>query len=102
MAGPSQFVSLVIVFDSNLVGMSLLPVERDAVLVVDPDAVPAPEGALEALQAITGRDEKVPQPGGDVERLEFSLRTAPDFSRDPSSRSGVTFAKEVRGGFVRE
>jgi hypothetical protein len=40
IAGPSQFGSLVRVFDADFVGMSLLPSERDAVLVVDPYAVP--------------------------------------------------------------
>ena len=39
IAGPSQLGSLVIVFDANFVGMSLLPSERDAILVIDSNAV---------------------------------------------------------------
>jgi hypothetical protein len=38
-AGPSQFGSLVIVFDADFVDMSLFPSEGDAKRLVHPDAV---------------------------------------------------------------
>ena len=56
--GPSQLGSLVIVFDADFVGMSLLPSERDAILVVDPKTVPSCLIALQRLESIAGRDRR--------------------------------------------
>ena len=83
IAGPSQFGSLVIVFDANFVGMSLLPSERDAILVVDPNAVPPCLIALQRLESITGRNREIFESRRDVERLELPLRDSPDLARDP-------------------
>src|SRR5580704_6882561 len=44
ITGPSQFGSLVIVFDGNFVGMSVLPPEGDAVLSVHPECCGGPIG----------------------------------------------------------
>jgi hypothetical protein len=59
----------VIVFDANFMGMSLLPSERDAILIVDPNAVPSCLIALQRLESIAGRGREIFESGRDVERL---------------------------------
>jgi hypothetical protein len=49
IAGPNQFGPLVIVFDADLVGISVLPAERDAVLIVHANAVPSGLVSLQQL-----------------------------------------------------
>src|SRR5262245_62846843 len=58
IAGPSQSCSLVIVFDADLVGIAVLPSERDAILVVHADAVPPRLVALQQFEAVASRKGK--------------------------------------------
>jgi hypothetical protein len=102
MAGPNQRGSLVIIFDADFVGMALLPSERDAILVVDPNAVPTGLVPFERLEPIAGRDGEILEPRRDVERLEFALRHAPELTRNPSSRARVALAKQVNSGLIPE
>src|SRR5258708_40301761 len=64
IAGPSQFGSLVIVFDADFVGMAALPSECNAILLVDADTVAADLIALQPLQAIPGRNHEILELGG--------------------------------------
>jgi hypothetical protein len=77
--------------------MALLPAERDAILVVDPNAVPPDLVPFERLEPIAGRDGETLEPCRDIERLEFALRHAPELTRNPSSGARVAFAKQVNG-----
>lgn len=52
IAGPNQFGSLVIIFDADFVGMSLLPLEGNAILIVDANAMPAHLITFQGLQPI--------------------------------------------------
>jgi hypothetical protein len=90
----------VIVFDPDFVGMSLLPSERDAILIVDPNAVPARLVTLQRLQTVAGRNCQIVEPCRDVERLEFSLRDSPQFTRNSPGRARVSFAKQVGGRLI--
>src|SRR5436190_19189023 len=65
--GPSQLGSLVIVFDADFVRISLLPSKRDAVLVIDPNAVPAGFITGQPLETVAGRNHKILQFSGHVE-----------------------------------
>src|SRR5574342_22959 len=94
IAGPSQLGSLVIVFDADFVGMSLLPTERDAILVIDPNTVPSRLIPLQRLQAIPRRNGEIVKSHGDIERLELPLRDAPDLAGDPPGRARVALAKQ--------
>src|SRR5262249_17926994 len=100
--GPSQFGSLVIVFDADFVGMTLLPSERDAILIVDPNAVSARLVALQRLQTVAGRNYQILEPYGDVECLQFSLRDSPQFTRHSASGARVPFAEQVGRRLVRK
>ena len=91
-----------IVFDANFVGMSLLPSERDAILVVDPNAVPPCLMALQRLESITGRNREIFESRRDVERFELPLRDSPDLARDPPRKTRNAFAKQVSRRFVAE
>src|SRR5690242_2938035 len=93
IAGPSHLGSLVIVFDADFVGMLLLPTERDAILVVDPNAVPPGLVPLQRLQPIPGRNGQIVQPHGDIERFELPLSHAPDLTGDPPCRPRIALAK---------
>ena len=55
IAGPNQFGSLVIIFDADFVGMSLLPLKSNAILIVDPNAMPAYLITFQDLQSIARR-----------------------------------------------
>ena len=83
MAGPSQFESLVIIFDADFVGMALLPSERDAILIVDPNTVPSGVVPFQPLKPIAGRDGEILKPRRNVERLELPLRDSPDLAGNP-------------------
>jgi hypothetical protein len=80
--------------------MSLLPPERDAVLIVNPHAVSSSLVALQPLKPITGRNREVVESGGDVDRLELPLGGSPDDAWNSPSRPSVPFSKEIRGGLV--
>ena len=102
IAGPGQFGSLVIVFDANFMGLSLLPSERDAILVVDPNAVRSCLIPLQRLESIAGRGREILESGRDVERLQLSLGDSPDFARDPPRRTRIAFPKQVSRSLVTE
>src|SRR4051812_40516662 len=65
----SRSSSLVIILDSDIVGGSVVPVEADAPLLVDTDAISRWVGIFQLLEAISARDCHVPQP---VHRIELT------------------------------
>src|SRR5262245_21283643 len=83
IAGPSQFGSLVIVFDADFMSMSLFPSECDAILVVNPNAVSSRLIALQRFESITGRNREIFESCRDVKRFELPLRDAPDLAGNP-------------------
>src|SRR6266850_5028487 len=102
IAGPNQRESLVIIFDADFVGMALLPSERDAILIVDPNAVPTSVVPFQPLEPIAGRDGEILESCRDVDRLEFALRHPPERARNPSSGARVALAKQVNGRLIPE
>src|SRR2546428_1973609 len=102
IAGPNQRASLVIIFDADFVGMALLPSERDAVLIIDPNAMPTAAVPFQQLEPIAGRDREILEPGRDIDRLEFALRHAPELTRNPSSGARIALAKQVNGRLIPE
>src|SRR4030095_12768444 len=101
-AGPSQLGSLVIVFDRDVEGMSVLPTKRDAILLVHPYAVPPLHGALEDLQPIARRRLKVFQSRRDVQHLQLALHDPPKLFRNLPSSLGVARTKDVSRCLVGE
>jgi hypothetical protein len=92
----------VIIFDADFVGMALLPSERDAVLIIDPNAMPTAAVPFQQLEPIAGRDREILEPGRDIDRLEFALRHAPELTRNPSSGARIALAKQVNGRLIPE
>jgi hypothetical protein len=82
--------------------MSLLPSERNAILVVDPNAVPPSLIALQRFKPITGRDREIFESRRDIKRLELPLRNSPDLATDPPRRTRIAFAKQVNRRLVAE
>jgi len=54
--------------------MSLLPSERDAILVVDPNAVPSGLIAPQRLESTTGWNREIFQSRRDIDRFKLPLR----------------------------
>jgi len=92
----------VIIFDADFVGMALLPSECDAILIVDPNAVPTGVISFQPLEPIAGRGGEILEPCRDVERLKFALRHTPELTRNPSSGVRVALAKQVNGRLISE
>src|SRR5690606_13087556 len=61
----------VVVDDPDVVRIAIMPAKAHAPLVVDPDAVPAPEVALQSLQAVRRRNPQVLQTRGVVEHAQL-------------------------------
>src|SRR5262249_46193744 len=77
IAGPSQSGCLVIVFNADLVGMSLLPPEGQAVLVIDSHAVAPRVIPCQPLETVASGNRKVCEPCGHVKCLQLPLSSAP-------------------------
>jgi hypothetical protein len=56
IAAPSLWGSLMIVFDADFAGISVLPAKGDAVLIVDANTVPTGLIAFQPFQSIPGWD----------------------------------------------
>ena len=96
IAGPSQSCSLVIVFDTDFVGIAVLPPERDARTDRSRGCVPSSVIALEQLEPVASRHCQIVQTGGRVKHL--SLRCTLRHSSCGIRRAGarVSLTKEVR------
>jgi hypothetical protein len=64
--------------------MTTLPSKRDAILIVDPNAVPTGAIAFQPLEAITGGTRQIFEPRCHVQQLQLPLNRAPEFARNPS------------------
>ena len=102
MAGPDQSGSLVRILDSDFAGMAVLPAKREAILVVDPFAVPTGTGALQRLRVVSGGNSQIVEPGHHVEGLQLALRDAPHVSRQAARVTRVAFAEQIHGGLIGE
>jgi len=71
----------VVVCDLDVIGISILPNEADAILVVDPNAVLPPTIAAEPLKPIARRNGKLPKPTNPVQLIEPSPRDRPQYGR---------------------
>src|SRR5258708_31667340 len=98
IAGPNQFGSLVIIFDADFAGMSLLPLEGNAILIVDPNAVPARLITFQGLQPIACRYLEIVDSCRHINRLELPLRDPPDIARDSARRACVPLSEQIRSG----
>src|SRR5512145_1327928 len=101
-AGPSQFGSLVIVFDRDFIGMSVLPPECHTILVVHANAEPAFQLALEDFQPIARWRVEVVHACGDVQHLQLSLHDPPDGFGNLPSGLRVALPKDVSRCLVRK
>jgi len=79
----------VVVNDSYVVGVALLPAETDAPLVVYPDTVLALALTLEGLEAIGGRHPEVLKALGPIEHPELSQSATLEVRREPANRLPV-------------
>src|SRR5499427_11052599 len=102
IAGPSQFGSLVIVFDADFVRMSVLPPKRHPVLLVHANAVAARLVALQEFEPVSGWNRQVIQTTRCVNQPQLSLHSAPEFARNSSCGPCVPLAKQVCRGLVRK
>ena len=91
MTGPVQFGALVMVFDTDFVGMAWPPPKRHAIVIVDPNAVLCEWRPLEALQSITVRDSEVVESSRHVQGFEFTVREPPQGSRQAASGGACCF-----------
>jgi len=82
--------------------MPLLPPERDAVLVIDSNAVAARLIASQPFQAVARGDGELNESRRAVQYLQFSLSASPERPGNSSSGAGVLFAKEIGGRLVTE
>jgi hypothetical protein len=67
----------VVVRDFDFVGITILPRETDAVLIVDADAVLASAVAFQALQPVPGRDRQIRQVPSPIDLIQLSPRDVP-------------------------
>src|SRR5271165_4979203 len=91
--------SLVIVGDSRAARVALLEREEDAPLVVDSDAVPAGQVALQFLQVVAGARE-VGELGCCGDLVELSASARPDVLGYGPCRLGVVAVVDIVCGFV--
>jgi hypothetical protein len=82
--------------------MPFLPPKRHAVLIVDPQTVPATQIARQPFQSVPRWYDEISQAHGDVQCLQLSLDTSPERMRDPPGGSRVALSKEVGGRIVGE
>ena len=66
-----------IIFDADFVGMSVLPSKGDAILLVDPNAVPTGLIAFQPLQPVDRGDHQIVQAPSGVKQFQFSLDDTP-------------------------
>jgi hypothetical protein len=78
----------VIVDDFHVVGITVVPDEADAVLIVDPNTVLATSVARERLEPITGERRQVAKFASRVELLQFSLGDPSHFLEAPAEPAG--------------
>jgi hypothetical protein len=71
-----------IVYDFNIVCVSLAPPEADTPLVIDPNAVLSLPVSSKFLKAISRRDKKVIQLLRRIQQEQFTLSDAPQIGRE--------------------
>jgi hypothetical protein len=80
--------------------MSVLPSEREAILIVDSDAVAIRLITLQKLEAIAGGGQQIFEPRSDVQQFQFPLGSSPKFARNSPGSTSVSLPKQIRRSFV--
>jgi hypothetical protein len=75
--------------------MSVLPPERDAILIIDPDAVSARLVSFQQLETVAGGNRQIVEPRRGIEQFQLPLNDAPDPARKSPSRSRISLAEQV-------
>lgn len=85
-----------IVDDLHVIGVTVVPDEANAVLIVDANAVLATSIARERLESVTGERRQVPKLASGMELLELSLgnpchflQAAAELTREESLGFGI-------------
>lgn len=84
-----MLITSVIVVNFDLIGISVVPDEADAPLVIDPDAVVTRPVAAQLLQSIAGQSGQVTQFLCTVELTQFALRSPLNVLYQPPRKSPV-------------
>lgn len=74
-----------VVRDLDLVSVALSPLEADAILIVDANAVLALPVAFQPFQTVAGRQQQVSQRSRRVQHLQFLQRCLVDTRRDAAA-----------------
>jgi len=82
--------------------MSILTAERDAVLIVHPDAVATGLVALQQFEPVAARDRQIVQASSGIKNLQFALNDPPNVTRDLASGARVSFTKKICTRLVRK
>jgi hypothetical protein len=81
----------VIVYELNIVSVSLVPAEADTPLVIDPNAVLSLSISSQFLKAISRRDNKVVQSLRRIQQEQLPLSAAPQITREFPRRLAVKY-----------
>jgi len=84
-----MLITLVIVVNLDLIGISVVPDEADAPLVIDSDAVLTRPVAAQLLQSTAGRSRQVTQFLCTVELTQLALRGPLNVPCQPPRKSTV-------------
>jgi hypothetical protein len=82
--------------------MSVLPSKRDAILLVDANAVTTGPAALQQLKPVAGWNHEIIEATGGVEQFQFALDDPPQLARNPPSHTRVPFAKQASRRLIAE
>ena len=83
-------MSPMIINNLNSFGTPLIPLEDDAPLFVDPNAVRTPEVAFEGLEPVSRRRPQVLHRMGGVYQIQLSNRDRSDVRSDASCLTGIS------------
>jgi len=82
----SPFAGLVVVRDLDFIGISVLPTETDAILLVDPNAVLAPTTSAQWLESISWWNRKMSKIPDPVDLIQLSSSNGPQGRRTHGAR----------------
>jgi hypothetical protein len=87
--------ALVVVLAEDLVGDAILRSEGDAILVVDPDAVPTRASTFERFETIAWGHPKISECGGGIQHVELPSDDRPDGSWELPRRATLPSMKQI-------
>jgi hypothetical protein len=92
----------VVVDDADIVRLAGAPPEHNAPLLVNPDAVEAPEVSSKRLESIPRWLKEILQHSSGVQHIELTHRDSSDLRRDPLDRLAPDPVVQGLGGPIRE